>query len=319
MREIGIDSVERNARKPEPIETVVFKERELHPFAYEAPSSIDDAVALLDEHGERARPIAGGTDVLVQARANRWDLDAIVDVKNIPELTAISHYPDGSSSIGAATPCYQIYEDQKIRDNFPGIIDAVEMIGGIQIQSRASLGGNLCNSSPSADGICPLIAYNAVCHIAGPNNQHRDIPVEEFCTGPGSNVLGKGEILVSLVLPAPGDNFGAAYVRFIPRNEMDIAVAGAGVSVRLNAAGDKFEEARIALAAVAPVPLLVDAAAEALVGNSVSDDVIENAANIAGNAATPITDMRGTVDQRVSLARVLTRRMIDKAVERARG
>ena len=206
----------------------------MHPFAYEAPTTISDAVAVLDKHGDRARPIAGGTDVLVQARANRWDLDAIVDVKNIPELTQISHYPDGSVSIGAATPCYQIYEDQKIRDSFPGIIDAVEMIGGIQIQSRAALGGNLCNASPSADGICPLIAYNAVCHIAGPggDDNHRDVAVEDFCTGPGSNVLGRGEILVSMVLPAPGDNFGAAYERFIPRNEMDIAVAGAGVSVK---------------------------------------------------------------------------------------
>ncbi len=293
----------------------------MHPFAYEAPGSIDEAVALLDKHGERARPIAGGTDVLVQARANRWDLDAIVDVKNIPELTEISHYPDGSVSIGAAVPCYKIYEDEKIRASFPGIIDAVEMIGGIQIQSRASLGGNLCNSSPSADGIGPLIAYNAVCHIAGPggDDDHRDVAVEDFCTGPGSNVLNRGEILVSLVLPNPGENFGAAYERFIPRNEMDIAVAGAGVSVKLNDAGDTFEAARVALAAVAPVPLLVSAAADALVGNSVSDDVIEAAAQAASDAATPISDMRGTVDQRKHLAAVLTRRMINKAVERARG
>ena len=293
----------------------------MHPFAYEAPTSIDDAVAVLDKHGDRARPIAGGTDVLVQARANRWDLDAIVDVKNIPELTEISHYPDGSVAIGAAVPCYQIYEDQMIRDSFPGIIDAVEMIGGIQIQSRASLGGNLCNSSPSADGICPLIAYNAVCHIAGPggDDNHRDVAVEDFCTGPGSNVLGRGEILVSMVLPNPGSNFGAAYERFIPRNEMDIAVAGAGVSVSLNDAGDTFESARVALAAVAPVPLVVPAAAEALVGNAVTDDVIEKAAAIAGDAASPIADMRGTIAQRKHLSAVLTRRMINKSVERARG
>ena len=293
----------------------------MHPFAYEAPTSIDDAVAVLDKHGERARPIAGGTDVLVQARANRWDLDAIVDVKNIPELTDISHYPDGSVAIGAATACYEIYEDETIRANFPGIIDAVEMIGGIQIQSRASLGGNLCNSSPSADGICPLIAYNAVCHIAGPGGEdhHRDVAVEDFCTGPGSNVLGRGEILVSLVLPNPGSNFGAAYERFIPRNEMDIAVAGAGVSVKLNAAGNMFEAARVALAAVAPVPLVVPAAEDALVGNAVSDDVIEAAANIAGDAASPISDMRGTIEQRKHLSAVLTRRMINKSVERARG
>lgn len=293
----------------------------MHPFAYEAPGSIEEAVALLDKHGDRARPIAGGTDVLVQARANRWDLDAIVDVKNIPELTQISHYPDGSVSIGAAVPCYQIYEDQKIRDSFPGIIDAVEMIGGIQIQSRASLGGNLCNSSPSADGICPLIAYNAVCHIAGSggDDAHRDVAVEDFCTGPGSNVLGRGEILVSLVLPNPGDNSGAAYERFIPRNEMDIAVAGAGVSVKLNDAGDTFEAARVALAAVAPVPLVVPAAEAALVGNSVSEATIEAAAAAAADAASPISDMRGTIAQRKHLSGVLTRRMINKAVERARG
>ena len=293
----------------------------MHPFAYEAPGTIDEAVAVLDKHGDRARPIAGGTDVLVQARANRWDLDAIVDVKNIPELTQISHYPDGSVSIGAATACYRIYGDKKIREKFPGIIDAVEMIGGIQIQSRASLGGNLCNSSPSADGICPLIAYSAVCHIAGPggDDNRREIPVEDFCTGPGSNVLKRGEILVSLVLPNPGDNSGAAYERFIPRNEMDIAVAGAGVSVKLNDAGDTFEDARISLAAVAPVPLVVQAAADALIGNAVSDDVIEAAANAAADAATPIADMRGTVAQRKHLSAVLTRRMINKAVERARG
>ena len=293
----------------------------MHPFAYEAPSTIGDAVAVLEKHGDRARPIAGGTDVLVQARANRWDLDAIVDVKNIQELTEINHYPDGSTSIGAATPCYQIYEDELVRQQYPGIIDAVEMIGGIQIQSRASLGGNLCNSSPSADGICPLIAYNAVCHIAGPGGEgsHRDVPVADFCTGPGSNVLARGEMLVSLVLPAPARNSGAAYVRFIPRNEMDIAVCGAGVGVRLNDAGDTFEDAIVALAAVAPVPLVVPKAAAALIGKPVNDDTIAKAAAAAKSAAKPIADMRGTIDQRKHLAEVLTRRMINKAVERARG
>lgn len=293
----------------------------MHPFAYEAPSTIDEAVTVLDRHGDKARPLAGGTDVLVQARANRWDLDAIVDVKNIPELTEIIHYPDGSTSIGAAAPCYKIYEDQMVRDKYPGIIDAVEMIGGIQIQSRASLGGNLCNSSPSADGIGPLIAYHAVCHIAGPGGEsgHRDVPVRDFCTGPGMNVLTRGEMLVSLVLPAPPANSGAAYVRFIPRNEMDIAVCGAGVGVQLNEAGDRFEDAIIALAAVAPTPLVADEAANALKGNPVTDEVIARAASIASDAARPIEDMRGTIDQRKHLSEVLTRRMIHKAVARARA
>jgi len=289
----------------------------LHPFAYVAPSTIDEAVAVLDKHGDRARPLAGGTDLLVKARANVWELDAVVDIKNIPELMTLTIGNDGLS-IGAGVPCYQVYENQEVAADYPCIVDGTEIIGGIQIQSRAGLGGNLCNASPSADGICPLIVHNAVAHIAGPGGS-RDVAVEDFCTGPSRTVLKKGELLVSISMPRPPANFGAAYTRFIPRNEMDIAVAGVGVSVILDSSGQNFVSARIALASVGPTPILASAAGDSLAGKPVNDDAIAAAATLASDASTPITDMRGTIAQRIQLINVLTGRMINKAVERARG
>lgn len=289
----------------------------MHPFAYVTPKSIDEAVATLNKHGERARPLAGGTDVLVQARAGRFDLDAIVDVKTIPELVSIKHDSNGLE-IGAAVPCYKLYENAEVSAEYPGIIDAASIIGGIQIQSRAGLGGNLCNASPSADGICPLIVHNATAVIAGPSGT-REVAVEDFCTGPGRNVLEKGEFLVSLKLPKPPQGFGAAYVRFIPRNEMDIAVVGVAASVVLDSSGNSFQSGRVALAAVGPTPILATEAGRALEGKPVNEQTINAAAAAAKEAAKPIEDMRGTVEQRKHLIEVLTRRMLNKAVERARG
>jgi len=289
----------------------------LHPFAYVAPSTIDEAVAVLDKHGDRARPLAGGTDLLVKARANVWELDAVVDIKNIPELMSLTIGNDGLN-IGAGVPCYQVYENEEVAADYPCIVDGTEIIGGIQIQSRAGLGGNLCNASPSADGICPLIVHNAVAHIAGPGGS-RDVAVEDFCTGPSQTVLKKGELLVSISMPRPPANFGAAYTRFIPRNEMDIAVAGVGVSVILDSSGQNFVSARIALASVGPTPILASAAGDSLAGKPVNDDTIAAAATLASDASTPITDMRGTIAQRIQLINVLTGRMINRAVERARG
>jgi CO/xanthine dehydrogenase FAD-binding subunit len=289
----------------------------LHPFAYVAPGTVEEAVAVLDKHGDRARPLAGGTDLLVKARANAWELDAVVDIKNIPELMALTIGNDGLS-IGAGVPCYQVYENSEVAAEFPCIVDGASIIGGIQIQSRAGLGGNLCNASPSGDGITPLIVHNAVAHIAGPNG-NRDVAVEDFCTGPGRTVLNNGELLVSISMPKPVANSGAAYTRFIPRNEMDIAVAGVGVAVVLDSSGQNFVSARIALASVGPTPILATAAGDSLAGKPVNDESIAAAAALARDAASPITDMRGTIDQRNQLVNVLTGRMINKAVERARG
>jgi CO/xanthine dehydrogenase FAD-binding subunit len=289
----------------------------LHPFAYVAPSTVAEAVAELNKHGDRARPLAGGTDLLVKARANVWELDAVVDIKNIPELMTLTINGDGLS-IGAAVPCYQVYDNSEVAAQYPGIVDGASIIGGIQIQSRAGLGGNLCNAAPSGDGIPALIAHSAVAKIASVNGT-REVAVEDFCTGPSRTALEAGELLVSIEVPKPAPNSGAAYTRFIPRNEMDIAVAGVGVFVQLDASGQNFESARIALASVGPTPILASAAGDSLAGKPVNDDTIAAAAALAKDAATPITDMRGTIEQRRQLVEVLTGRMIKQAVERARG
>ena len=261
--------------------------------------------------------MAGGTDLLVKARANAWELDAVVDIKNIPELMTLSVNGDGLS-IGAGVPCYQVYDNAEIADQYPGIVDGASIIGGIQIQSRAGLGGNLCNASPSADGIPALIAHSAVAKIASVNGT-RDVAVEDFCTGPSRTVLEAGELLVSIDVPRPAANSGAAYTRFIPRNEMDIAVAGVGVYVELDGSGQNFVSARIALASVGPTPILATEAGDSLAGKPVNDESIAAAAVLAKDAASPITDMRGTIDQRKQLIEVLTSRMIKQAAERARG
>jgi len=274
-------------------------------------------VAVLNEHGDRARPLAGGTDLLVKARANVWELDAVVDIKNIPELMTLS-VNGGGLSIGAGVPCYQVYDNSDVAAQYPGIVDGASIIGGIQIQSRAGLGGNLCNAAPSGDGIPSLIAYSAVAHITNASGT-REVAVEDFCTGPSRTVLEAGDLLVSIEVPKPAANTGAAYTRFIPRNEMDIAVAGVAVFVQLDSSGKNFESARIALASVGPTPILASAAGDSLAGKPVNDETIAAAAALAKDAATPITDMRGTIDQRKHLVEVLTGRMINQAVERARG
>jgi carbon-monoxide dehydrogenase medium subunit len=285
---------------------------------YAAPRTVAEAVALLGERGERARVLAGGTDLIVQAREHRRDLDLMVDVKHIPEVNELAYDPRQGLRLGAAVPCYRIYEDPEIARSYPGLIDAVALIGGIQIQSRASVGGNLCNSSPAADTIPALIAHQAVCVIAGLQGA-RELPVEQFCTGPGWNALARGEMLLSLRLPPPPRHFGAAYLRFIPRNEMDIAVAGAGVAVTLDQSMSRCTAARVALAAVAPTPLLVHEAGAALVDGTLSDSLIDKAAGLAQQAARPISDMRGDADYRRHLVEVLVKRALQTAVERARG
>ncbi len=287
-------------------------------FDYVAPATVADAVAVLAEHGAAARVLAGGTDVIIQAREGRRNVGIMVDVKAIEEVTGISLAADGSLRIGAAASCASIYRNAELAKRFPAIIDSAALIGGIQIQSRASLGGNLCNSSPAADSIPTLIVLGAVCEIAGSGGR-RNVKVEEFCTGPGQNVLQSGEMLVSLNFPAPAAHSGAAFERFIPRNEMDIAVANAAASVTLSADGSKFESARVAIGAVAPTPLYVKAAGDALAGQPVSAETIAKAADAARAAATPITDMRGSAAQRRHLAGVLVTRVINTAVERAKG
>ena len=285
---------------------------------YEVPTTVGEAVSLMASKGDRAKAIAGGTDILVMLRGRRRSADVLVDVKEIPELNEVSYDPQNGLVLGAAVPCYRVYQNQEVASAYPGLIDAASLIGGIQIQGRASIGGNLCNAAPSGDSIPPVIVLGGVCNVAGPDGT-RQIPVEEFCTAPGQNALKTGEILVSVSLPAPQANSGAKYLRFIPRNEMDIAVAGVGSSVVLDDAGQNFVSARIALASVAPTPVLARDAGESLAGKPVSEEAIQEASEKAQAAASPISDMRGTVRQRTHLVGVLTRRTLNQAIQRARG
>ena len=287
-------------------------------FDYVAAQTVDEAVSLLASKGDQARVLAGGTDLIVQLREGRRALETVVDVKKIREANVLSYDAQNGLHLGAAVPCHRIYNDPAIAKAYPGLMDAFTLIGGIQIQGRASVGGNLCNSSPAADSIPPLIAHRAMCVVAGPNGQ-RVVPVEQFCTGPGRNVLENGEFLLSLRIPAPPNNFGAHYLRFIPRNEMDIAVVGVGSSLVLGDDNSTVTDARIALGAVAPTPLVAVEAAAALVGKPISDDTIAAASSAAAGIARPIDDMRGTVQQRIHLTGVLTRRTLQGALSRARG
>lgn len=287
-------------------------------FAYQAPATLEEAVAMLAEQNGRARPLAGGTDLLVQMRLNLHDIDLVVDVKHIPELNQLSYDAATGLTIGAAVSCAKIYETAEVVNNYPGLVDAASIIGGMAIQGRATLGGNLCNASPSGDAISAMIALGTNCNIAGPNGT-RSLPIEQFCLAPGKNALGQGELLVSIQFPVPKPNAGVHYLRFTPRAEMDIAVAGVGAAVELGDDLSQIRHARLALAAVAPTPVLATAAAEALIGNPPTEETFAAAANVAQKSINPITDVRGTAAQRRHLIGVLTRRALTEAVARAKG
>jgi len=229
-------------------------------------------------------------------------------------LNEISFDESTGLTLGAAVCCAAIHEHPDVKNHYPSLAEITSIIGGTPIQGRATLGGNLCNASPSADSVPLLIALGAKCRVASTHGE-REIAVEDFCIAPGKNALKPGEILVALHFPAPRKSSGAHYLRFIPRNEMDIAVAGVGVSVVLE--NGNFTEARIALASVAPIPLFVQAAGDSLKGKPVNAESIEAAAELAKSAAQPISDMRGTAEYRRHLCAVLTRRALEAAVKQA--
>ena len=285
-------------------------------FQYLAPDKLHEAAQLMAAHAGAAQLLAGGTDLLIFMRNGRKSPEVVIDAKKIPELTRLRLDAD-RLTIGAAVSCRTVWENKEISARFPALADAATLIGGIQVQGRATFGGNLCNAAPSADTVPPVIVYGATAHILSARGE-RDLPVEEICTGPGQTSLAPDEILVSLSIPAPPANSGAAFLRFIPRNEMDIAVANAAACVELDEAGATFKTARIAIGAVAPTPLFVAAAGAALNGRPVNDDTIADAAHIARDAASPINDMRGTVEHRLQLVEVLTSRALRQAIDRAK-
>jgi|TARA_B100001559_G_scaffold244568_1_gene207634 carbon-monoxide dehydrogenase medium subunit len=282
---------------------------------YARATDVDDAVRLLIEGGENARVLAGGTDLIVQARERKRNVDLLVDVKHVEEFMVLEFDTDTGLKVGAATPLYQVYGDNNVKIHYPAIVDASTVIGGKAIQGRASLGGNLGNSSPAGDSLPAMIVLGGVATLAGPNGR-REVPVGEFFTGPGRNVMETGELIVYISFPPVGAGEGAAWERFIPRNEMDIAVASAGAWVKIE--DGSVTDARIALGAVAATPLVANDAADALIGRPLTDESIAAAGDAASEIASPITDMRGSIKQRKHLAKVLTERTIRMAADRIR-
>jgi carbon-monoxide dehydrogenase medium subunit len=280
---------------------------------YEAPVNVEEAVALLAAQSE-ARVLAGGTDLIVQMRLGAPAPGIIVDVKRIPRLNAVELDASGLV-LGAAVPAADVFGNDSIRSLWPGLAEATDLIGSSQIQGRATWAGNLCNASPAADAVPALVVCNAEAIVAGPNGE-RSIAVEDFTTGPGQNVLERGEFVVEFKVPAPEPKTSDAYLRLIPRSEMDIAVVGAAVALSLDGDGI-VTTARVSLAAVAPTVLLVPDAAEALVGSRLDDEALERAAAAASAAADPIDDRRGTIEYRTKISGVLTRRSAKIAYERA--
>lgn len=282
----------------------------MKPFDYLAPATLDEALRALAGNQD-ARVLAGGTDLLVQLKTGRRETSLVVDVKRIPELMAI-RMEEGGLRLGAAAPCIRVATHPDVVANYPSLVEIASLIGGTAIQGRASIGGNLCNAAPSADAVPLLIALSAVARVAGPNGM-REIPVEAFCVAPGKNAMAPGEFLVELFLPRPAAGFRAHYLRFIPRNEMDIAVVGVGVSATVT--DGKITAARLALAAVGPTPLFVPEVSEALVGQAPTAELIAKAAAIAEAAAKPISDMRAPADYRRHLCGVLSRRALSAVLQ----
>lgn len=276
-------------------------------FRYHAPSTLREAARLLAD-GDGAQPLAGGTDLIPQMKAGLRSPSMVVDLKRIPELNRLEFDPKKGLTVGAGASCTKIADFGPVGTHYPMLGYACRLIGSVQIQNRASLGGNVCNAAPSADGIPPLLCLNAVAHIYGPAGR-RKVPIHEFFVGPGKTVLVPGEILVSLHVPVPPRRSAGAYLRFTPRDEMDIAVAGVGSLVAMDPRG-RCKEARIALGAVAPTPIRATEAEAFLKGKRLDDAAILEAGHLAAAASRPISDVRGSRDYRRHLVQVLTVRTL---------
>jgi len=283
---------------------------------YEAPASVKEACSLLASGKGKAVILAGGTDLLVRMKGEFIEPDVIIDIKRITRMKEIRKTAAGFE-IGAAVSCAELGENAALKKAWPGVVEAANLIGSKQIQSRCTMAGNLCNASPAADSVPAMIAAGALAVIAGPKKK-RTVPVEQIPVGPGRTSLAKGEIIEAILLPKPAPRSGDAYLRFIPRTEMDIAVVSAGVALTLDAKG-VIKAARVTLGAVAPTVLLVPAAAKAIIGSTLDDKALERLAAACSAACTPIDDKRGTKEYRIKVAGVLARRAAAIAYKRAGG
>jgi CO/xanthine dehydrogenase FAD-binding subunit len=280
---------------------------------FHSPSTIDELSSLLSNNSEKKHLLAGGTDLLVQMQSQIIEPTSVIDLKNISEMMEIKEDTDGFF-VGAAVPGMTIIEHQRFSKMWPGVVDGVKLIGSIQIKGRASMGGNLCNASPAADSIPAMIASDAKAIILGSKGK-RDVLVEDFILGPGKNILKSDEVLVGIKFPKKNNNSSGAYLRFTPRTEMDIAVAGVGINISL---GDKsqIEHAKVSIGAVAEKALVAEAAAKALIGKKVDAEIIEKFMSEVRDLARPIDDKRGTVEFRKQVIGVLAKRALHIALER---
>src|SRR6476619_3437935 len=272
---------------------------------YVSPRTLDEAVSAFAAAGSAARILAGGTDLLVQMRSGAVKPGVIVDIKKIDEMMAIEETADGGFRIGAAVSGAVLAEHPKFGKVWPGVLEAVNLIGSKQVQGRASAGGNLCNASPAGDSVPAMVAAGAIVTVQGPNGR-RELPVEKVPAGPGRTNLLPGEILVSFTLPPQPPGSSDAYLRMMPTTEMDIAVVGCGVGLTLK--DGVCTAARVGLGAVAPTVLRVDAAAKALIGGKLDDAAVNAAADACRAACSPIDDKRGTIAYRTRIAGVLLKR-----------
>jgi CO/xanthine dehydrogenase FAD-binding subunit len=283
---------------------------------YEAPTSLDAAVTLLTDAKGTAKIMAGGTDVIVLLHAEVIEPELLVDIKYIPEVTAISE-SGGAYRIGAAVPGAVLCDHAGFSAAWPGVIEGLSLIGSTQIQGRASLGGNLCNGSPAADSVPAVIAAGATVNIIGPNGTRQAL-AEDIIVGPGKTSLATGEIVTSFDFPARPAHSSDCYMRLTPRTEMDIAVVGVGINLTLDDSGTCVA-ARVSLGAVAPTPLLVAEAANTLIGTKVDAAALDALGKAASAACNPISDKRGTKEYRIKTAAVMARRAAEKALERAKA
>lgn len=283
---------------------------------YHSPASFGDAVKIASSATGLTRFLAGGTDVLVQMRAGAVLPDDLIDLKKIPGVYDITRGDDGGWRLGVAVPGIALGAHDGLRADWPGVVEGMELVGSTQVQGRATLAGNLCNGSPAADSVPGLVAAGAVAELIGPDGT-RQIAIEDIPTGPGKTALMAGEVISAIMLPPRGGKAGDAYLRFIPRTEMDIAVVGCAVNLRVD--GDVITEARVALGAVAPTVRLVPEAAGAILGSTLDDAAIATLVKAAEAACSPIDDKRGTVVFRTEVAGVLAKRAARIAYARAKG
>lgn len=291
----------------------------MRPFGYHAPATLDEAIALLHELGDKGRPVAGGTDIVVQMKEGHTRFpypDMVVGLQRIPDLQGIEFSDEHGLRIGAGATMADIANHDVIRQRYTALAKGAGVVGSLQTMNMGTIGGNVCNAAPSADTVPGLLAFEAQAIIAGRGEQ-RTIPLTEFFHGPGRTALKHGELLMALHLPVPPANTGSAYIRHTPRKQMDIAVVGVGVALTLN--GETIQRARVALGAVAPTPVRAPSAEAALEGQPATSETFAKAAQAAAGDCSPISDVRGSAEFRRHLVRVMTERMLVLAATRARG